>query len=216
MHHVVASLPAVIQPVVPFLRQYGYFAVFFGVLLEDFGVPLPGETIVIAASILAAQHVFQLGDVIIFAALGGSVGDTIGFLLGRKYGHQLLLRFGRYVGLNRKVLEKFDAWIVHHGVWLIAVARFVDGFRQLNGWIAGANEIPWTSFVPLNILGAVLWAGAWAVAGYFFSHRILTVMARFQQFGEVIVGVAVLGIAIPVGLHLYHKYHANSQTPPDK
>ncbi len=211
-----SSLPSIIQPVVPFLKQYGYFAVFFGVFLEDFGVPLPGETIVVAASILAAQHIFHLSDVILIAVLGGSAGDTIGFLLGRKYGHRALLRVGRFVGLKPQVLEKFEGWIVRRGVWLIALARFVDGFRQLNGWIAGANEIPLRLFVPLNVLGAVLWVSAWSVAGYFFSNRILWVMAEFQQFDKLILGVVVLAIAIPVALYLYRKHRSHAHSGPEK
>ncbi|AUW93747.1 MAG: hypothetical protein C7B44_05210 [Sulfobacillus thermosulfidooxidans] len=204
MHHV-PTLPAVIQYVVPFLDHYGYVAIFLGVFLEDFGLPLPGETILVAASILAGQHVFHITDVIVVALLGGITGDTVGFMLGRRFGHHLLWRFGHFVGLKPNVLERFNGWVVHRGVWLIAGARFVDGFRQLNGWIAGANRVPWKFFVPLNTLGAGAWVSAWALSGYFFSHRILAIMAQFKMIDIAMVGFVVVGVGLPLILHYAHK-----------
>lgn len=211
--HQVTHLPALIQYVVPFLHRYGYFAIFLGVLFEDFGVPVPGETILVAASILAGQHVFRITDVIIVAALGGMIGDTVGFSLGRRFGHRLLLRFGRYVGLSPQMLHRFNGWVVHRGVWLIAGARFVDGFRQLNGWIAGANNVLWRRFIPLNAVGAVAWVSAWSLSGYFFSNRILSVMAQFKLIDAGLVVVAVLGIVLPVGLHYYHSRRSTGHGP---
>ncbi len=211
MHHNV-PLPSFIQAVTPFLTHYGYFAIFFGVLLEDFGVPLPGETIVLTASILAGQNVFNIVDVIVTATLGGIVGDTAGYFLGLRYGHRLLVRFAKYVGLHQDLLHRINHWVVHRGVWLVAVARFVDGLRQLNGWIAGANGIAWTRFIPLNVAGAGLWVVAWALSGYFFSKKILAVMERFKQVDVALMVVGILGIFLPVILHYIHKRKQRTDT----
>ncbi|OLZ16115.1 hypothetical protein BFX06_03555 [Sulfobacillus thermosulfidooxidans] len=210
MHHTVA-LPGFIRAVEPFLHHYGYLAIFFGVLLEDFGLPLPGETIVLTASILAGQRVFNIVDVIITASFGGIVGDTLGYFLGLRFGHRLLIRFARYVGLRQEWLRRFNHWILHRGVWLVVIARFIDGLRQLNGWIAGANGIIWTRFIPLNMLGAVLWVSAWALSGYFFSGKILAVMERFKQVDVFFVILGGLGILTPVALHYFRRLRGRSR-----
>lgn len=204
MHHTV-PLPGFIQSVKPFLAHYGYFAIFLGVLLEDFGIPLPGETIVLTASILAGQDIFNIVGVIVTATLGGIIGDTAGYFLGLRYGHRLLVRFAKYIGLHQDWLHRVNQWVVHRGVWLIAVARFIDGLRQLNGWIAGANGIVWTRFIPLNVTGAILWVVAWALSGYLFSNKILAVMDRFKQVDGILIVVGVLGVFSPVILHYVHK-----------
>ncbi len=210
MHHSV-PLPNFLEAVKPFLTHYGYLAIFLGVLLEDFGIPLPGETIVLTASILAGQNVFNIVDVIVSAALGGIIGDTAGYLLGLRYGHGLLIRFAKYIGLHQQWLHRINQWVVHRGVWLVAVARFIDGLRQLNGWIAGANGIVWTRFIPLNIVGATLWVVAWALSGYLFSKKILAVMDRFKQVDIGLMALGVLGILFPVILHYVHKRKQRSE-----
>lgn len=205
MHHSVA-LPSFIQAVEPFLRHYGYFAVFLGVLLEDFGIPLPGETIVLTASILAGQHIFSLVDVILTASLGGIVGDSLGYFLGLRFGNRFLIRFAHYLGLRQEWLKRFNHWVLYRGVWLVAVARFIDGLRQLNGWIAGANGILWTRFIPLNIVGAVLWVSAWAISGDLFSGKILAIMDRFKQADGAFIVLTAIGVVSPVFLHYVRKH----------
>lgn len=121
----------------PTLDHYGYLAVGGFVLVEDFGVPLPGETILIAAAVYAGAGQRNVIVVALIAFAAAVVGDNIGYALGRWGGRRLVLRFGRYVFLTEKRLDAAEGWFDRHGGKVVVVARFIEGLRQANGWIAG-------------------------------------------------------------------------------
>ena len=140
----------------PLLRDYGIAAVVVILGLESLGLPLPGETVLIFASILTARGRISLEYLILFAWLAAVIGDNIGYLIGRVLGRRLLLKYGGRIGLNAERFEKskprFDA---SARPWL---PRGSSGLRQLNGVIAGILGMHWAKFLFFNALGSAIWS----------------------------------------------------------
>src|SRR6266851_5495990 len=118
-----------LQLIEHYMLVYGYWAVFFGVMLENAGVPIPGETILLIAGYYAATGKFHLPLVMLIAASGAVIGDNIGFAIGHHYGRGFLLRFGRLVMLTQKRLEHLEGYFTRYGDKTILVARFIFGLR---------------------------------------------------------------------------------------
>src|SRR5215203_3230964 len=137
------SIEHALSVVEPWLASYGAFALLAVIYLESFGLPLPGESALIAASVLAVR------------------GDTTGYLIGRLGGRPLLTRFGPHLGLTAERFERVAGQVHRYGFMTVMLARFVVVLRQLNGLVAGALSMPLTRFVPANVIGAGLWVGTW-------------------------------------------------------
>jgi membrane protein DedA with SNARE-associated domain len=150
-------------------QHYGYGAVFGGVLLESAGLPLPGESLVIAAAIYTtATHHLNIFVLIPLVAAGAIIGDQFGYVVGRLIGYRLLARWGRKVGLSDERLELGRYLFRRYGGQLVFFGRFVAVLRNLAALLAGANRMPWHSFLLWNALGGIGWSclygfGAWAL-----------------------------------------------------
>src|SRR6266566_1072655 len=149
-----------LQLIEQYMLAYGYWAVFFGVMLENAGVPVPGETILLIAGYFAASRSdqFNIIRVMITAATGAVIGDNIGFAIGHHYGRGILLRFGRFLFLTEKRLKHLEGYFDRYGNKTILVARFITGLRVIAGPLAGASKMPWRIFLVYNISGAILWS----------------------------------------------------------
>jgi membrane protein DedA with SNARE-associated domain len=203
------KLPGVFASLAPVLDKHGYLAVAAFVFLEDFGVPVPGETILIAAAVFAGTghlNVVAVGLVAIAAAV---LGDNIGYLLGRTGGRPLVLRFGKYVLLTEKRLDAAQAWFGRHGGKVVVIARFVEGLRQANGWIAGITRMHWLAFLLFNSLGAALWVGVWLTVGYVSGNHIDAVYSTISRYILYVVAAILVVIALLVIRHLRRR-HAGS------
>jgi membrane protein DedA with SNARE-associated domain len=150
--------------------NYGYWAVFFGVMLENAGLPIPGETILLAAGFFAATGHFKLIAVMIVAASGAVIGDNIGFAIGHHYGRGFLLRYGRFIFLTPARLEHINVFFARHGNKTILVARFITGLRVFAALLAGASKMRWRVFLVYNMAGAILWSIVITTLGYLFGH----------------------------------------------
>ncbi len=148
------------------LGKFGYLGVALGVFLESAGVPVPGETVVLAAAFLAAHGTLELPMVVATAALAAVAGDNLGYVLGRRLGRRWLERHGRTLGLGPARLTQVDRFFARFGGWAVALGRFVTGVRVLIAAAAGAAGMPWGSFVRFNVLGAVAWATLTGLAGF--------------------------------------------------
>jgi membrane protein DedA with SNARE-associated domain len=153
----------------PWLAAYGAFALFAVVYLESFGVPLPGESALVAASVLAIRDDLSIVAVVAAAWSGAVLGDTTGYVIGRLGGQRLLMRFAPRIGLTAARFERVTDQVRRYGFVTVMLARFVVVLRQLNGLVAGALSMPLTRFVPANVIGAGLWVGTWALAPYLFG-----------------------------------------------
>jgi membrane protein DedA with SNARE-associated domain len=148
---------------------YGAVALFVVIFFESFGAPLPGESALIAASLLASRGDLSLGHVFLAAFLGGLLGDSTGFLIGRFGGRKLLVRYGPLVKLTPERLARVERLAQTRGFLMVLGARFVVVLRQLNGLVAGSAGMPWHHFVVANAVGSALWAGLWTLGPYYFT-----------------------------------------------
>lgn len=154
----------------PYIAAYGAFAIFVVIYFESFGAPLPGETGVIAVSLLAAQGELSILHVFLAVLAGGILGDSTGYAIGRFGGRRLLLRFGPLIRLTPERLTALEDQFRTKGVPLVVVARFLPLMRQLNGLFAGSMAMPWHIFLAANALGALLWTCVWTLGPYFFGE----------------------------------------------
>ena len=192
------QLPGVFGDLQPVLEHYGYLAVGGFVLLEDFGVPVPGEAILIAAAIFAGSGHMNIALVIVVAVLGAIIGDNIGFAVGHFGGRPLVERFGRYVFLTPERLDHAEEYFNKHGGKIVTIARFIEGLRQLNGFLAGIIGMHWAKFLAFNALGAVLWVCTWAGVGYLAGENIVEIYAAFDHYKWYVIAAlaVVVGILI--------------------
>jgi membrane protein DedA with SNARE-associated domain len=193
-----AQLPGMFGTLQPVLEHYGYLAVGGFVLLEDFGVPVPGETILIAAAVFAGSGQMNITVVILVAVLGAIVGDNIGFLAGHFGGRPLVERFGKYVFLTPERLDHAESFVNRHGGKVVVAARFVEGLRQANGLLAGIVGMHWLKFLAFNALGAVLWVCTWAGLGYLAGQNITEIYAGVERYKWYAVAVLVVIVIIVI------------------
>src|SRR5260221_1161950 len=135
-----------LQLIEHYMLAYGYWAIFFGVMLENAGVPVPGETILLVAGYFASTGKFHLPLVMLIAATGAIVGDNIGFAIGHHYGRGFLLRVGRFFFLTPKRFEHMENYFERHGNKTILGARFITGFRAFAAVLAGTSKMSWRCF----------------------------------------------------------------------
>jgi membrane protein DedA with SNARE-associated domain len=148
------------------VQRYGYPALAAGVLLENAGVPVPGETMLLAAAGLAARGKLSIVLVGIVAATAAIAGDNIGFAIGRLGGRPALVSFGRWVFVTPDRLDRMDEFFRRRGPAAVFLARFVPALRVVAALVAGASAMHWRSFLVFNALGAVAWATAVSFIGY--------------------------------------------------
>lgn len=191
------QLPGFLNSLAPLLDHWGYFAVGGLLFLEDFGVPVPGETILIAASVYAGAGRLNIAAVALVGFVAAVLGDNVGYAVGRFGGRALVLRFGRFVFLTEERLDKAEAFFTRHGGKIVTVARFIEGLRQANGIIAGISRMPWPRFLVFNALGAALWVGCWAAVGYLAGNHIATIYNQVNNYALYVLGAAV---ALVIGL----------------
>jgi membrane protein DedA with SNARE-associated domain len=194
-----AQLPGVLHSLEPTLNHYGYLAVAGLVLLEDFGVPVPGETVLILGAVYAGTGRLSVVLVGVLAFLAAVTGDNIGFAIGRFAGRQLVERYGRYVLLTPERLDKATGFFERRGASIIVIARFIEGLRQANGIVAGTTGMHWLRFLAFNALGAALWVAVWTCVGYFSGNHITSIYdtaSRYSTYLAIAVGVAIVSFIV--------------------
>ncbi|WP_262418314.1 DedA family protein [Streptomyces sp. SP2-10] len=192
-------LPGPLAHLEPLLGHYGYWAVGAVVFVEDFGVPAPGETILLAAGVYAGAGRLDVVAVAVIAFAAAVAGDNLGYLIGRAGGRPFVDRWGRYVLLTPKRFEAAEQFFTRHGGKIVTVARFVEGLRQANGIIAGTTGMRWRRFLAFNALGAALWVGLWTILAYLAGSHITEAydeIRRYQLYALVAAALVVTGFAV--------------------
>jgi membrane protein DedA with SNARE-associated domain len=203
-----AQLPGILQSLAPVLDRHGYAAVVALVGVESFGVPAPGQTILIAAGVYAGAGQLNLAAVLGLGWLAAVVGDNLGYAIGHYGGRKLVLRFGRYVRLTGDRLATAERFFARHGNIVVPVARFIDGLRQVNGIVAGLAQMEWRRFLAYNMLGATAWVGLWVLVGYLAGAHIETIYREFQRYAKyVFAALVVVVIAVLVRWMLRQRQH---------
>ncbi len=160
----------------PYVAAYGAFAVFVIIYFESLGAPLPGESLLVAVSAIAAHGDVNLVHALLAAFAGAVLGDSTGYAIGHFGGRPLLLRYGGYVKLTPERLGELERLFRSKGMWIVMGARFVAILRQLNGLIAGSVAMPWPHFLVANAIGAVAWVLVWGLGPYLAVDSFRTIL----------------------------------------
>ena len=209
------ALPGIFGAVEPVLNHYGYLAVGFLVTIEDFGIPVPGETVLIAAALFAGAGRLNIVAVGIVGFLAAIVGDNIGFLIGHFGGRALALRWGKYVFLTPERLDKAQSFFERHGGKIIVVARFIEGLRQANGIVAGISGMHWRRFLLFNAIGAALWVGVWVSVGYLAGNHITTIYNQITRYSLYVLIAAAVAVVAFIAWHLRRRARRRAPGTPD-
>lgn len=180
------------------IEQHGYWAVFVIILLECAGVPLPGETALILASVYAgATGNLDIVWVISLAAVAAIMGDNIGFWIGRRYGLPFVQRYGRLLHVSQTHLVVGQYLFAQHGAKVVFFGRFVAILRIFAALLAGVNRYSWRSFLYYNALGGLVWALSFGLSGYFIGDAFQSIASWIGLTGFIL---AVLGFVLVLGL----------------
>jgi membrane protein DedA with SNARE-associated domain len=171
-------MPPLLQHLAPLLDHWGYFAVFAIIFVESFGIPTPGQTIMVAAAVYANYGTLNVWVVALVALVAAVLGDNLGYWIGSRGGRTVVDRWGKYVLITEERFAKAEGFFARRGGGVVLIARFIDGLRQVNGIIAGITSMPWRRFLLYNTLGATLWVGFWVTLAYTFGAPLVAMLSK--------------------------------------
>jgi membrane protein DedA with SNARE-associated domain len=194
------------------VQDYGLIALFLIVMLESGGVPLPGETALIAAGIFASRGDLPIAGVIAAAAAAAIVGDNLGYWVGRTGGRKLLERWGPLARWSERVLPWSERFFHRHGSKTVFLGRFFAVLRVTAAWMAGVSQMPWWRFLAWNAAGGICWALLVGLLSFYFGHAAGDAVNRYGLIGgAAIVVVAALGLA---AFHFWKKRLMEAEAEP--
>ena len=178
------------------IERYGYLIVFLGVMLEGVGLPLPGETVLIAAGALAHRGSLTLWETMVMGGLGAVMGGQLGYCVGRFGGRPFVLRWGRYVFITPERLGRAESFFERHGGKAVFAARFIAGLRVFGTLVAGMSSMSWRKFSFYSVLGGVVWATAAVALGYFLWASIGLVEHWIGRVSLLLAAVVALALLL--------------------
>jgi len=189
------------------MTTYGYWAVFALVAVESLGIPLPGETIVIAAGTYAGNtHRLSIWAVFAVTAMAAVLGDNIGFWVGDKGGYRLVCRYGHYVKVDEAKIKVGRYIFDRHGGKVVFFGRFVSVLRTYAAFLAGTNRMHWRRFLAFNAAGGVLWAAVYSFTSYQVGNALR------QASGTIDLCLGIAAVIALVGAFLVVRHHAGRLT----
>jgi membrane protein DedA with SNARE-associated domain len=199
-----------IHHLIQLLHTYGNPVLGLVIGLECLGLPLPGETLLIAAAVYAGtSHQLNIVFVVLSAILGAILGQMAGYAIGWVIGFRLLRRYGRYIGLTTRRLAYGRALFRRHGVKVVVVSRFVILLRTLAALLAGANRMPWHRFMAANIAGSAIWALLYGVGAYVLGHEAKQIAGP----AAIGIGLAIAIVLLAAAAYARHREHRLSSQP---
>jgi membrane protein DedA with SNARE-associated domain len=192
------------------VHHYGLVALFLIVMLESGGVPLPGETALITASIFASRGELQIVEVIAVAAAAAIVGDNVGYWIGRTGGRRLFERLGPIWRWSERGLAWSEAFFDRHGGKTVFIGRFVAVLRVTAAWLAGISHMPWWKFFFWNAAGGICWAILVGLVAYYAGHAAADAIATYGLYGAA--AVVVLAALVFLVLHFWRKRMLGTET----
>ncbi len=193
----------------PYVDDYGYIVLFFGVMAENASLPVPGETILIIAAFYSHHGHLSLSYVILLATLGCILGDNISFYVGRKLGRHFITQYGKYLLITQNRLAFVEHFFEKHGDKTIFIQRWITGVRVIGALVAGTTQMPWPRFVLFNCLGAITWVTTISLIAYVFAVNLPLLLKIFGRSGWVL-----LGLVVAVGLYFYLKRRLTADSEP--
>jgi membrane protein DedA with SNARE-associated domain len=205
-----------LQTIQDFAEQYGYWAVLFGILLENAGLPLPGETIVIVSGFLAGGGQMNYGGVLACAIAGAIIGDSLGYWVGYHGGWPLLLKIGALLRIPEAKLVDLRNRFSHNAARAVFLGRFIALFRILAGPMAGIAQMPYGKFLIYNSAGAAVWAGVTITIAYVAGHIIPLeqLVGIMGKLGVGIFGVFALWLGLPPLIKAWRHRNQPADVPP--
>lgn len=175
------------------ISAYGLWVIAGMIAIECVGVPVPGETVLVAAAVYAGTtHHLDIAAVIGAAIVGAILGNIVAFAIGRAYGYRLVRRYGHYIHLDETRIKIGQYLFLRHGGKVVFFARFVPVLRSVAGLLAGANRMPWASFMSANVAGAVAWVAIDCTGAYLFGEELTKLAAPVGiALGAVVVAIIV-------------------------
>jgi membrane protein DedA with SNARE-associated domain len=192
------------------VQHYGLIALFLVVMLESGGVPLPGETALVAASIFASQGNLNIVEVIAVAAAAAIIGDNLGYWVGRTGGRKLLERFGPLRRWSSRTLPWAERFFQRHGGKTIFLARFFSVLRVTAAWIAGVSRMHWWTFFLWNAAGGICWAVLVGLVAYYVGHAAADAIDRYGFW--VGAGLVVVLAIVWLAVHFWKKRILRAET----
>jgi membrane protein DedA with SNARE-associated domain len=184
------------------LSQYGYLVVFGFVTVESLGVPLPGETMVIAAALYAgAHHSLSAPLIWLVAAAGAIIGDNIGFGIGHWGGYRLLYRYGSKIRLDEAKLKVGRLIFDRQGGKVVFFGRFVSVLRTYAAFLAGTLRMPYVEFLAYNAAGGIVWSAIYAFAFYYLGSSLQGVRGPVDYALGALAAVVVIGFIVWIRRH---------------
>jgi membrane protein DedA with SNARE-associated domain len=185
------------------VHHYGLIALFLIVMLESGGVPLPGETALVAAGVFASQGELNIVEVIAVAAAAAIIGDNLGYWAGRTGGRKLLERSKFLSRWMDGVLPWAEGFFHRHGAKTIFIGRFFSVLRVTAAWMAGVSRMQWLKFLAWNAAGGICWAVLVGLVAYYLGHAAADAISRYGLIGGV--ALVVLAALALVGFHFWKK-----------
>ena len=182
----------------PVLHEYGYPLLFAANLAEGFGIPMPGQTLLMAGAVMGDRIGMHIWVVCAVAWLATLTGNITGYLIGRRGGTRLLERYRA----NNRHVSRVEEFYRRYGVPLVIVSRFVDGLRQLTSLVAGSMKMPWWSFFWSMAVGATLWVSTWGLGLYYLERHLHALLHAVHHVRPYAVALSLLLL----GLLLYYLY----------
>lgn len=181
-----------------YFNRYGYWTLGVALLLENAGLPVPGETVLLFASFLAySGHQLTLSGIIIVGLCAAVMGDNIGYGIGRSGGRRLLVRYRRLFRIQPETIERGERMFARYGSATVFFARFVFGMRVIAGPLAGVLRMHWKRFVTFNALGAVTWVVTVSLLGYTFGKHWDQLLVLLDRAGLALaVGIVALALGL--------------------
>jgi membrane protein DedA with SNARE-associated domain len=176
-----------------FITDHGLPLLFLAVMIESFGIPVPGETALIAFGVLASEGHYSITSVIAVAAAGAIVGDNLGYwLIGRVGGRALFRRWRWLSRYSDRVLPRAESLMSRYGGAAVFFGRFVAILRYTVAWVAGLSRMPWWRFLFWNAAGAVCWATAVGLTAYFGGKAVADAIARYGVYAGIVIAVGIV------------------------
>ncbi len=208
MPEIVQSLLTAANNYEPMLAEYGLLIILASIAIEGFGIPAPGQSLLIAGALLSTRGEFDIRLLLLSAWFAASAGSALGYIIGRLGGRKLLLR----LPLSPSRLERMDAFCQRHGTLLVILSRFIDGPRQLTGIFMGSLHMPAIAFLLASSAGAVLWVGFWGLGSYYLGQHMHVIAQAFESIAPytwIATGLLVLALC----LYLFRRHNHRKPAP---
>jgi len=182
------------------IREYGYAAIVCLLMLGIVGLPVPDETLLTFSGYLVFKTQLHWIPTMLAAFVGSACGMTLSYLLGRTFGLRLIHRYGPYVHLTEKRLERAHQWLEHRGAWSLTFGYFLPGIRHLTAYVAGTSRLSLHVFSLFAYGGALLWTTTFVVAGYVMGDEWTKMSSDFHAYAWMLTGLLAAALVIAFGV----------------